>query len=176
LDWVNPWDAPESVRDTHGTGANPTDWAVASFTTTDLNEGYLGLYDSANNVGYAFNFTDSPDWGNIGALANKKIDAVRFRYEFSSLGLNESVSRSYQVVSLAKNSYPTLQPSTFQAMFGQKVPVFTVATRDFHNYIEENYIGFIVYDRNQLDTQIINSKVLQLVYSNDRYAIFRVLK
>jgi hypothetical protein len=51
-----------------------------------------------------------------------------------------------------------------------------VASRDFSDYIKENDIGFIVYDRNQLDIQMVHSKLLQLIYSNDRYAIFKIIK
>jgi hypothetical protein len=176
LDWVNPWDAPAPIRTTHETGTNASDWAVASFANANLKDGYLGLYDDRDDVAFAFNFTDLPDWGNIGALANRQIDAVRFQYQFDSLSVNELVSRSYQVLTLAKNSYPSLQPSTLEGLFDLKVPQFTVATRDFSDYIKENDIGFIVYDRNHLDTQMIHSKLLQLIYSNDRYVIFKILK
>jgi hypothetical protein len=31
-----------------------------------------------------------------------------------------------------------------------------------------------VYDRNQLDTKLVRSKLLELIYSNDRYVIFKV--
>ncbi len=31
-------------------------------------DNYIGLYDDKNQLAYAFNFTDLPNWGNIGAL------------------------------------------------------------------------------------------------------------
>ena len=65
--------------------------------------------------------------------------------------------------------------SRYRAYSARTVQPFTVESRDFRNYIERDSIGFIVYDRNTLDTQIINSKILQLVYSNDRYVIFKIL-
>ena len=170
LNWVNPWDAPPAITTTHG-----TDWAVATFSNTNLIDSYLGLYDDTNNIAYAFKFTDLPDWGNIGALANRQIDAVRFQYQFNDLTVNQTASRSYQVLTMSKNSYSPLQPDTVQSLFGLKTAPFTVATRDFSDYIAENNIGFIVYDRNQLDPQMIHSKLLQLIYSNDRYVIFKVL-
>ena len=107
LDWVNPWDAPSPIENGHG-----TDWAVASFSSADLKDNYLGLYDDTNNVAFAFKFNDLPDWGNIGALANRQIDAVRFQYQFNDLNVNQTVSRSYQVLTLAKNSFSTLQPDS----------------------------------------------------------------
>ena len=51
-----------------------------------------------------------------------------------------------------------------------------VLSRDYHTYIEDNNIEFIVYDKNQLDTKLVNSKLLKLIYSNDRYAIFKIKK
>jgi hypothetical protein len=101
---------------------------------------------------------------------------VRFQYQFNELNQNQTVSRSYQMLTLSKNSYPTLQPSDLKGLFDLKVPQFTVATRDFSDYIRQYSIGFIVYDRNQLDTQMLHSKLLQLIYSNDRYVIFKIQK
>lgn len=170
LDWVNPWDAPTSIKTVQG-----TEWAVANFSNADLKDNYIGLYDSKNDVAYAFKFSDLPEWGNIGALGNRQIDAVRFQYDFNSLNVNQTALRSYQVLTLSKNSYPSLQPDTLQDLFNLKTSPFTVSTRDFSDYIKENNIGFIVYDRNHLDTQMIHSKILQLIYSNDRYVIFKVL-
>jgi hypothetical protein len=51
---------------------------------------------------------------------------------------------------------------------------FELKSRDYHEYIRDENIRFLVYDKNQLDTKIIRSKLLELVYSNDRYVIFRV--
>ena len=172
MDWVNPWDVPN--KDTHGSEGAVASWAVASFTSADLKDNYTGLYDTTHDLAFAFKFSDAPDWGNIGALGNRQIDAVRFQYQFSSLSANETVTRSYQVLSLSKNSYSPLQPDGVQALFDYKPAPFAVASRDFSDYIRENNIGFIVYDRNQLDPQLIHSKLLQLVYSNDRYVIFKI--
>ena len=171
LDWVNPWDAPQPIKTVHG-----TDWAVASFANTNLKDNYIGLYDDTNDVAFAFKFNDLPDWGNIGALGNRQINAVRFQYQFNDLNVNQTASRSYQVLTASKNSFSTLQPDTLQGLFNFKPAEFTVTSRDFSTYIKENNIGFIVYDRNKLDPQMIHSKLLQLIYSNDRYVIFKILK
>jgi hypothetical protein len=171
LDWVNPWDAPEPIKT-----SNDTTWAVASFAGVHLKDSYLGLYDDTNDVGFAFKFNDLPDWGNIGALGNRQIDAVRFVYNFSDAAVYQTVSCSYQILTLSKSSYPTLQPEGLKDLFNHQSEEFTVTSRDFSYYIEENDIGFIVYDRNQLDTQMIHSRLLQLIYSNDRYVIFQIIK
>jgi hypothetical protein len=170
MDWINPWDAPASIETSHG-----TDWAVASFSSADLKDNYIGLYDDKNAIAFAFRFNDLPDWGNIGALANRRIDAVRFQYNFNTVSLNETVSRSYEVLTIAKNSFPSLQPDGLEGLFEFKPAEFTVQSRDFSDYIKDKNIGFIVYDRNQLDPQTVNSKILQLIYSNDRYAIFKII-
>ena len=141
-----------------------------------MKDNYLGLYDDTNNIAFAFKFNDLPDWGNIGALENRQIDAVRFQYQFNDLNVNQTDSRSYQVLTLSKNSFSTLQPESLIGLFDYKSAEFTVASRDFSDYIKENDIGFIVYDRNQLDIQMVHSKLLQLIYSNDRYAIFKIIK
>ena len=171
LNWVNPWDTPAAIKTVDG-----TNWAVASFTNTTLKDNYLGLYDDKNGIAFAFAFNDLPAWGNIGALANRQIDAVRFQYQFNDLSLNQTTSRSYQVLTMSKNSFPTLQPDSLQGLFNFRPAEFSVSTRDYMDYINGNNIGFIVYDRNHLDTQILNSKILQLIYSNDRYDIFKIMK
>jgi hypothetical protein len=170
LDWINPWDAPQAIKTVDG-----TNWAVASFTNTNLKDNYIGLYDHKNSIAFAFKFNDLPNWGNIGALGNRQIDAVRFQYQFNDLNVNQSASRSYQVLTMSKNTFPTLQPEALQGLFSLKTAEFTVLARDYTDYIKENNIGFIVYDRNHLDTKMIHSKLLQLIYSNDRYVIFKII-
>ena len=171
LDWVNPWDAPLPIRTVH-----EPDWAVATFANTNLKDNYMGLYDSTNDVAFAFKFSDLPDWGNIGALESRQIDAVRFQYYFGDLNVNQTSSKTYQVLTMSKNSFPTLQPESLQGMFNLNPAELTLATRDFSDYIKNSNIGFIVYDRNHLDTNMLNSDLLQLIYSNDRYVIFKIIK
>jgi len=170
LDWINPWDAPDSIKSVHG-----NEWAVINFSRSELKDDYIGLYDGNANIAFAFKFDDLPDWGNIGVLGNRQIDAVRFQYEFSHLNVNQTATRSYQTLTMSQNSYPTLEPNVLKGLFDTDVSEFTVAARDFTDYIRSNNIGFIVYDRNQLDTQMIHSKLLQLIYSNNRYVVFKVL-
>ena len=170
LDWTNPWDAPSSIKSVHG-----SDWAVVNFSSSELKDNYIGLYDINDDVAFAFKFYDLPDWGNIGVLGNRQIDAVRFQYQFKSLRVNETATRSYQTLAMSQNSYSTLEPDILQSLFDLKTAEFSVAARDFTEYIKNNNIGIIVYDRNQLDTQMIHSKILQLIYSNDRYVIFKVI-
>ncbi len=171
LNWVNPWDAPAKIKTING-----DEWAVANFTSSDLQDHYIGLYDTSNQLAYAFEFKDLPTWGNIGALAKRQIDAVRFQYDFSTLNLNQTASCSYQYLAMSKNHYPALEPQKIHELFANRAAGFDLKTRDFSYYIAQNNIGFIVYDRNELDVQMIHSKILQLVFSNDRYVIFKIIR
>ena len=168
MNWVNPWNVSSKTTD-------GTEWAVVNFTSSDLKDNYIGLYDDKNQIAFAFNFTDLPDWGNIGALASRQIDAVRFQYQFNEVNVNQTVTRQYQVLTLSKNSFPTLQPNGLESLFNFKPGQFTVSTSDFKDYIAENNIEFIVYDKNQLNSNMVSCPFLELIYSNDRYDIFKIL-
>ena len=171
MNWVNPWDVPSKTTDATG-----NEWAAVSFTSSDLKNNYIGLYDDKDQIAFAFNFTDLPGWGNVGALANRAIDAVRFQYQFNEVNVNQTVARQYQVLTLSKNSFPTLQPNELASLFNFKPGQFPVTTSDFKDYIAANNIKFIVYDKNQLGSDM-NSipPFLELIYSNDRYDIFKIL-
>ncbi len=169
MDWANPWDMPSKI--THG-----TDWAVAGFFNSSLKDNYIGLYDHSKDVAFAFKFYDTPALGNIGALGNGQIDAVRFQYEFNDINVNQTVTRQYQTLTFSKNSYPAFQqPNQLQSLLNFKPGEFTIVSQDYRDIIAENNIGFIVYDKNQLNYNIAHCKFLLLIYSNDRYAIFKIL-
>lgn len=171
LDWVNPWDAPSQIQTSDDT------WTVVSFAGDDLAEShFLGLYDEGYETGYAFKFDELPVWGNIGALGNRQIDAIRLVYDLGDVAVGETASRSYEVLTLSQSRYPSLQPESLQGLFDKQFDAFYVTARDFNSYIKEYGIGFIVYDKNELDPQMIHNKILQMVYSNDRYVVFRVVQ
>lgn len=168
LNWENPWSNP--------TATSGTDWAVTDFYKSDLKENYLALYDETNKLYYAINFVNAPDWGDIGALASMQIDAVRLQYNFSQISQGSTQSFSYQALTFSQDSYPAIkQPDEVKAMFTTApTEYYTLISRDYYDYIQEYDIGFIVYDKNQLDTKLTHSRLLELVYSNDRYVIFKV--
>lgn len=169
MDWVNPWNVSSK------TVASDNSWAVVNFSNSTLTGNYIGLYDDKKDIAFAFQFNDTPAWENIGALGNGQIDAVRFEYDFNGIGVNQTVTRQYQTLTFSQNSLPTFQqPSQLQSLFSYKSTDFTVSSRDYRDFIAENNIGFIVYDKNQLDYNMIHCQFLQLIYSNDRYAIFKV--
>jgi hypothetical protein len=168
MDWVNPWDVPS--KNTDG-----TQWAVVTFSNSTLKDNYIGLRDDKKDVVFGFKFNDLPNWGNIGALGNRQIDAVRFRYDFNLISANQTVTRQYQVLTLSKNSFPTMQPNQLESLFTYNPGQFKVDSRDFTDYIGANKIEFVVYDKTQLDLNMLHVKFLKLIYSNNRYAIFKVL-
>jgi hypothetical protein len=62
-----------------------------------------------------------------------------------------------------------------ESLFNFNPSQFTVSTSDFKDYIAENNVEFIVYDKNQLNTNMARCPFLELIYSNDRYDIFKIL-
>lgn len=180
IDWINPWEAPSKTN-------KSDEWATVSFSASDLADHYVDVYDQQRQTAFAFYFTDLPDWGNIGALANHQIDAVRYRYDFDQIGANQTVIRQYQMLTLTKSSYSTLQPDELQNLFSQKFDEFPVYVHNYKTYIAENNIEFIVYDKTQHDEhtnvllgssllpQLTQCQFLELVYSNSRYDIFKIL-
>jgi hypothetical protein len=181
MNWVNPWDMPSKT-------ANGKEWATVNFTSSDMkSDHYLGLFDQQTQTAFTFNFTDLPDWVNIGALNNHQIDAVRYQYTFNQISANQNVTRQYQVLTLSKDSYPTLQPDELQNLFNLEFGQFNITVNNYKEFIGENNIEFIVYDKDQMDgrtsftlgssflPQITQSQFLELVYSNSRYDIFKIL-
>jgi hypothetical protein len=168
LDWKNPWSNPSNVQG--------SDWAVINFSRTTLTGNQIGFYDEKNAVVFAIEFAEKPDWGNIGALSSRQIDAVRFQYNFDKINVNNSASFTYRILTFSQSSFPeTHNPSDLKGLFDLKpAATFDVQSRDYHDYIKENNIKFLVYDKNQLDTKLVRAKILELVYSNSRYAIFKI--
>lgn len=167
LNWQNPWDSPTLTHE--------KDWATKEFTPSTLSDGYVGLYDEENAATFALKFDAVPEWGNVGALASRQIDAVRFQYGFDKITPNQPAFFSYQVVTFSQSSNTSAQAlPEVKSLFTAKVPAFDVKSRDYQDYIRENDVKFIVYDKNQLDTKMVNSKLLELIYSNNRYVIFKI--
>jgi hypothetical protein len=167
LDWVNPWDNPS--------GTQGNDWAVVNFSRTTLADNYLGFFDEKNEVLFAIRFAELPDWGNVGVLGSRQIDTVRFQYDFDKINVDQPASFTYQILTFSQNSFPEKQSSNeLPSLFDFKPATFQVKSRNYFSYINEENIEFIVYDKNQLDTNLIRAKILELIYSNDRYVIFRV--
>ena len=168
LDWENPWDKPSTSQ-----GSN---WSTVDFSPSTLTGNYVGLYDEKDAITFALKFDAVPEWGNVGALASRQIDAIRFNCTLGTISTAKDASFAYQVLTFSKTSNPTVNmPTDLENLFDFKTATtFDVLSRDYRDYIRTNNIQFIVYDKNQLDTKMVHSKLLELIYSNDRYVIFKV--
>ncbi len=167
LNFENPWTRPSS---SHG-----RDWAVVNFSSSTLVDNYLSFLDEENGVTCALELNRLPDWGNVGALANSQIDALRLQYGFD-LETNRTASLSYRLIALSESSLSeVLDFRDVKSLFKHKPSVpFVFSSRDYRDYIRDKDVGFIVYDRNELDTKIVRCRLLELVFSNDRYVVFKI--
>jgi len=168
LNWQSPWDIPSYV-------AGNNDWSIVEFSPKNLTGNNLGVYDDRKQIAYAFRFTDQPDWGNVGALANKMIDAVRFRFQLGNIANEKTASAKYQILTFSKSSYPEMQLNQLPQMFdfAPEAPQ-NIVTREYGDYIRQNKIGFVVYDKKSFDEIQSCSDLLQQVYSNDEYIICKI--
>jgi hypothetical protein len=169
LDWANPWSRPSLVQEKY-------EWAYVEFYRERLTENYIGVYDEKNEVAFALKFIDWPYWGTVGALINRQIDAVRFQYQLDKVNVNQTVSFTYQILTFSKGSFPESQQSSeLKNLFDFKSALgFDVKSRDYANYIEDLKIEFLVYNKEKFSSDLLRSKLLELVYSNDRYVICKI--
>jgi hypothetical protein len=167
LDWANPWSKPSYAKG--------NEWAVVTFSRENLTDNYIGAYDEKNAVAFVLKFADLPDWGNVGALSSRQVDAFRFQYQFDKVNSNQTVSFAYQILTFSKSSYPEMpQLSELKSLFNLKPVAFAVKTRNYADFIKEFDIEFLVYDKNRFDSKLLSSNLLQMVYSNDKYVICRI--
>ncbi len=168
LDWENPWSNPSA--------SEGTNWAVTNFSSADVADEYVGVYDEENEVVFALKFADLPAWGNVGALASMQIDAVRFEYHLDEVEVNQTASLSYQMLTFSRTNLPELQQlDELNELFDSKVVSgFSVSSRSYADYMQELGVKFLVYDKSRFDGKLLNCELLQLVYSNDGYVICMV--
>jgi hypothetical protein len=169
LNWENPWSKPSY--------AQGNEWAVVTFSSENLTSNYLGAYDEKNGIVFALKFAELPDWGNVGVLSSRQVDAFRFQYQFDKVNVNQTASVTYQILTFSKSSFPEMLqlPSELESLFELKpASAFEVTTRDYWSYIKEFGIEFLVYDKNRFDSKLLNSRILQLIYANDGYVICKI--
>jgi hypothetical protein len=170
LNWQNPWDKPSYI-------AGNNDWALLDFSSKTMTEDYIGAYDEQNQVAFALRFVDLPEAGNLGVLSDRMIDAIRFQYQFGNVTANQMVSATYQILTFSKSSYPEMpQLSELRQMFEFKPSSpFDVKTRDYIDYIKENDIAFVVYNKDRFDLKFLHTNLFQLVYANSMYVICKIM-
>jgi hypothetical protein len=169
LNWENPLVNP--TKQVEG------QWAVTSFYSENLtNDNHINVYDEKNQMAFALRFLDLPYEGNVGALANGNIDAIRWQYDFYKISANYTVTVSYQTLAFAMTSEPELKgPQEMNQLFYLKQgKPFDVQARNFASIIQQDRIVFVVYDINRLDKKILHSGWVEQVYANSKYVILKV--
>ncbi|MBX5320461.1 MAG: hypothetical protein ACQXXG_00515 [Candidatus Bathyarchaeia archaeon] len=165
LNWESPWNKPSYIE-------GDRKWALVDFNPETLPENYVAFNDPANGVFYAFQFKDYPNWGSIGVLSTKQIDALRLRYDFGDV--NDTVSLAYSIAAFSEESYH-VSLKEFSEVFNLEMRGnFAVQYRDYLTCAKEMAIQFLVFDKEKFRTEFLNSNFLQLVYSNDLYVICKV--
>lgn len=169
LEWTNPWSNPSKIA--------PTEWVTTNFFKENFTASkYVGVYDAENKAAVGLQFIDIPDAGNVGALANGKVDAIRLQYNFFRLNANNSVSWSYRFVAFTESSYPELENYTemfslFDLNFEHSI---NMKSRSFAWFIQDLYIRFIVYSKERFDTRVLSSGWVSVVYKTGDYVILGV--
>ena len=167
LEWQNPWDKPSSVM-----GDN---WALVECPPYDLGSKIAAMLDAENGVLVVFEFDDFPDWFNIGALANRFIDALRVGYEFGNFAKGESQEISFSILLnwFESRDIERWTQAALKQLLDSKTNL-PVQRRDFLTYIEEYDIKFVVIDSQQLLLNVESSPILNRVYANDKFAIYAI--
>jgi hypothetical protein len=169
LDWVSPW--------SNASYAEVGKWAVAGFSRGNFGlDRHVATYDARDGVVFALEFEDLPDAGNVGVLADGRVDAVRWQYQFYRVDAGYTVTVGYRMLVFSRSSYAGLQhPSDFERVFAEKLPeAFTVKTRNFASVIRDNDIAYLVYDRQRFDLSVLRSGWLDLAYANAEYVVLKV--
>jgi hypothetical protein len=168
LNWESPWNKPSYVQEKN-------EWAIVNFTGKSLTDDYVGIYDDKNQVMYGVKFTELPVWGDVGVLASKQIDAVRFEYQFDNVNVGQTASVSYQLLAFAKTSLPEMKQQTdLKSLFEFKTSAFSIMSRNYIDFIKQFNIEFIVCAKNRFDNNLLGSGQLKIAYSNDGYVICKI--
>jgi hypothetical protein len=165
LDWKNPWDNPSFQEENRK-------WVLTYFSPENLTKDCIAIHDSANGVLYAVKFANFPSLGSIGALSSKQIDALRLRYDFESV--NQTLSFAYSVLNFSSESFQNFNLNNFEELFDLESKN-NVQYRDYLTYIKESQIQFLVFNVENFRIELLNSRLLQLIYLNDKYVVCKIV-
>ncbi|MEM2911431.1 MAG: hypothetical protein QW146_02880 [Candidatus Bathyarchaeia archaeon] len=165
LNWENPWDNPSFQEENKK-------WVLTYFSPENLTKNHIAIYDSTNMVLYAVKFANLPSLGSVGALSSKQIDALRLRYDFESV--NQTISFAYWVLNFSAESFQRWNLDNFEELFDFESKI-NVHYRDYLTYIKEYQIQFMVFGVENFRIELLNSRLLQLIYSNNKYVVCKIV-
>jgi hypothetical protein len=171
LNWQNPWTNPSKTSSDNG-------WAVTDFSSNNLvyPNNNIGICDNSHNVEIAVSFQEKPNSGNVGALANRNIDALRFQYQIFQINASQTFSFTYRMLAFSQTSFSQKQnPDDLAGMFTTKTPsTFQLECRSYADYIASYQVGFIIYDSAKFNPSLLRSRQLQLVYANNEFVVLKI--
>jgi len=164
LEWQNPWNNP--------THTNTTEWALTEVSGT-LPEKLVAVRDTQNGILTAFEFDEPTAFLSLGALNNRFINALRFKYDFGELGEGEKQEVSFSILAYAFEPEEMEQwtISDLKQQFDTQTNS-PVSGRGFRTYIEEYNIKFVAVDTQQVLSNIEVSPALDKIYNNGRIIVY----
>lgn len=164
LNWENPWDNPSFQEENKR-------WVLTYFSPKNLTKNCIAIRAPVNMVLYAVKFANLPSLGSVGALSSKQIDALRLRYDFESV--NQTVSFEYSILNFSAESFQEMNLDDFEELFDLESKI-NVQYRDYLTYIKELQIKFLVFNLENFRVELLNSKLLRLIYSNNEYVVCEI--
>jgi hypothetical protein len=169
LNWQSPFSNPSKQ--------SPGQWALTNFFADNLTaNNCVDVYDPTSQAAFGVKFLDLPHDGNVGALANGNMDAIRWQYNFYKISANYTITVSYQTLAFSMTSQSGLKnPRDMNTLFTLRTPQpFDVQARNFATIIQQERIVYIIFDVNRLDKKILASGWVEQIYANNEYVILRV--
>lgn len=170
LEWENPWDKPSYIEPDRR-------WAIREGPARMLDENVAAILDANHSILAVFEFGESLEWFNIGALGNYFIDSLRLTYDLGNLGIGESdvASLGVLVYAFEDEEVERLTEPEFKQQYDSETGL-PVQQRDYLTYIEEENIKFIIVDTEHISYSEDLVPALDVVYNNGRMKVYRTGK
>jgi hypothetical protein len=166
LNWESPWKYAQNTTN--------TEWTVVNYTSTELTDNFFGVFDEKNQAAFALKLGQLPSWGNIGSLGSGLIDNIRAEFPLGDVAVGQNQSLAYQIETFTKTSYPDMPPlNELKTVFDVQTQ-YDIYARSFIDFIKDQNIGFIVYDKPNFYAQLTQSNLLNVVYENNNYVICKI--
>jgi hypothetical protein len=169
LEWQNPWDNATAVD-------KGKEWVVVDGTEI-LKEKIAAILDSTNGILTVFEFNEVPDWSILGALEDRRIDALRVRYELGDLDEWNCVDVNFSIFTKIFDNEeikPWNRLELEQLLDSSVNSVLKIT--DFFTYIEEYNIEFVAIDTKKIISNIEATPALDKIYDNGRSVIYTTKK